>query len=159
MAHRTLTTHSAPQVAYPLGRSAYLGAALIAVWALGALAVSFWIYSELVIEGRSLVAGAAVALAGLAAARGWYTAPIGHLTWDGQVWRWQSAGYSTGESALALSVALDLQRVLWLRLENSDGACLWLWAEKSALPYRWMDLRRAVAASADANAAPLASAL
>lgn len=126
---------------------------------MGAVAVSFWIYSELAIQARSVVAGAAVVLGGLAAARGWYAAPIGHLTWDGQFWRWQSVGYSTGESAVALSVAIDLQRVLWLRLENSDGACLWLWAEKSALPHRWTELRRAVHSSARSSTATLAQPL
>ena len=41
-------------------------------------------------------------------------------------------------------VVLDVQFAILLRLDNQAGAVWWLWAEKSALPSRWLDLRRAV---------------
>jgi toxin CptA len=133
------------------------------VWAAGAAAVSAWAYFSSVNDWRVLFAVLASALAGCVAAGGWYAAPVGNLAWDGQVWRWQSEAYSTGESTLELVAVLDFQRVLWLRLENSAGASLWLWAEKSALPHRWMDLRRAAVSSVGVGsggpAAPLAPSL
>ena len=39
---------------------------------------------------------------------------------------------------------LDVQFALLLRLDNLAGAVWWLWAEQSASPARWLDLRRAV---------------
>ena len=150
--------HSAPQVTYPVGRSAFLGLALVAAWAAGAAGCGYWIFSAPVSKWRVLLVVVALLLSGCAAARSWYTSPTGQLTWDGQLWRWHSAGYAAGESALDLVIALDLQRVLWLRLQNSAGASLWLWAEKSALPFRWMDLRRAVCSAADMRDVTAASA-
>lgn len=154
-----MTTHSAPQVSYPVRRSVFLGASLFVVWTAGAGALGYWAYSALLNEWRLVLAGAALAAAGAVSLWGWRASPAGHLAWDGLSWRWQSAAYSTGESVLQLAVALDLQRVLWLRLDNSDGASLWLLAEKSALPHRWMDLRRAVVSSSGRAAGPLASPL
>lgn len=131
------------------------------VWAAGASAVGAWAYFFSVNDWRLVLAFLASTVAGSAAARGWYAAPIGCLAWDAQVWRWQSAAYSSGETTLELVVALDLQGALWLQFKNSAGASLWLWAEKSALPHRWMDLRRAVVSSAvtgpGAPATPLAT--
>lgn len=139
-----LTTHSAPQLAYPLLRSTVLGLLLFLVWLAGAVAVGVWLHAAAVVDWRMLLGAPAVGLTGLVAARSWLRSPAGHLSWDGQFWRWQSLSYTGGGAALELHVALDLRSVLWLRLENSDGAALWLWTEKSALPYRWLDLRRAV---------------
>ena len=131
------------------------------MWAAGGLACGYWIYFAAVNEWRMLLVAVAVVATGSLAARGWYTAPVGKLTWDGDSWRWQSASYASGGSPLKLTVALDLQRALWLQLENSAGANLWIWAEKSAAPHRWMDLRRAVVSSAvtgpGAPATPLAT--
>ncbi len=154
-----MTTHSAPPVQYPFARSVFLRAVLFALWAIGAAAIGFWICFGSVSAWSVSFALAAVAFAGFAAASGWAASPIGQLAWDGQLWRWQSAAYSTGVSSVELVLQVDLQRFMWLRLENSAGASLWLWAEKSALPYRWMDLRRAVVTSSGASAALLASAL
>ena len=147
-----MTTHSAPQLAYPLVRSALLGVLLLLVWVAGAVSVGYWFYGLSGFSWRVYVAVAIVVLAGLSAAHGWLRSPAGQLSWDGQLWRWQSVNYTSGGAALALTVALDLRSVLWLRLENSDGAALWLWAERSALPYRWLDFRRAVYSNAGSGA-------
>lgn len=130
---------------------------LIVVWLAGAISVVAWAYGAAGVDWRILLSSAAVVLTGLFAAHGWLGSPTGHLSWDGQFWRWQSQHYTGGGAALALEVALDLRSVLWLRLENSDGAALWLWAEKSASPHSWRDLRRAVycVARSGVQASPL----
>lgn len=75
---------------------------------------------------------------------GWQRAPVGRLQWDGQRWRWESAGYRSGTALEPPRVVLDVQFALLLQLNNQAGAVWWLWAEKSAWPSRWLDLRRAV---------------
>lgn len=136
-----------------MARSAVLGSILLAVWLAGTAASGLWFYFLSVADWRAYVAAACVLLAGAFAAYAWLHCAAGNLSWDGQFWRWQSLNYAGGGAALQLSVALDLRAVLWLRLENSDGAALWLWAEKSVLPTHWLDLRRAVysAAATDAS--------
>ena len=80
----------------------------------------------------------------MAALQGWKNSPVGQLAWDSQVWRWEGPGYQAGLAEYELSAALDLQHVMLLRLENQAHAKLWLWAERRAMPSRWLDLRRAV---------------
>ena len=93
---------------------------------------------------RQLTGVAAIVCAGSAAFHGWNTAPVGQLAWDGQVWRWEGPGYQAGVAEYDLSVALDFQNLILLRIENQAHAKLWLWAERRAFPARWLDLRRAV---------------
>ncbi|MDQ3271051.1 MAG: hypothetical protein M3Q12_02620 [Pseudomonadota bacterium] len=95
-------------------------------------------------DWRIGTAATAAVFAGMAAWLGWRSAPVGQLHWDGQVWRWESPGYQAGTPVLALAVALDLQRILLIRLDNHDHASMWLWAHRSAFPERWLDLRRSV---------------
>jgi toxin CptA len=83
-------------------------------------------------------------LSGLAAMRCWKNSPVGQLRWDGQVWHWECLGYQAGLPARGLSVGLDFQRILLLRLESQNGVVNWLWADRLAMPERWLDLRRAV---------------
>ena len=82
--------------------------------------------------------------AGVAAWRGWKSAPVGQIAWDGQVWRWEGPGYQAGVAEYQLLAAADFKNVLLLRLENQAHAKLWLWAERRTFPARWLDLRRAV---------------
>ena len=136
--------YSAPPVAYPLGRSSFQAFGLLGFWLAGAVA---WVLCALFAPSlgwRLWPIAAAVLAAGCAAAWGWKNSPLGLLRWDAQCWNWESLAYQAGTPVLALSVALDFQRVLLLRLENQDHARLWLWAERSTLPERWLDLRRAV---------------
>lgn len=136
--------HNAPPVAYPLGRSHFQGVALAGLWLAGLLVTAGWWLAAPHFDWRLGIAMAAVAAAGFAAWLGWRNAPVGQLHWDGQVWRWESPGYQAGTPVLTLSVALDLQRTMLLRLDNHDKATLWLWAHRAAMPERWLDLRRAV---------------
>ncbi|MDO8387047.1 MAG: hypothetical protein Q7T13_11690 [Polaromonas sp.] len=136
--------HNAPPVAYPLGRSLFQGWALAGLWLAGLLVTAFWWLAGPGFDWRTGLAVAAVVAAGVLAWLGWRSAPVGQLHWDGQAWFWESPGYQAGTPVLALSVALDLQRTLLIRLDNHDHASMWLWAHRSAFPERWLDLRRAV---------------
>lgn len=129
---------------YPLGRSPFLGGLLLVLWLAGLVSVLVWWSVTRQFDWRMLLAGFSVLLAGLAARITWNNLPAGQLAWDGDVWRWESVVYQTGAGEHALSVIADFQQRLLLRLENPDGASLWLWVEQNAMPERWMDLRRAV---------------
>ena len=95
-------------------------------------------------DWRLFLAVTAMILAGWAAYSGWKNSPVGQLAWDGQFWRWEGPGYQAGVAEQKLSVVVDFQNLLLLRLENPAHAQLWLWAERHVLPERWLDLRRAV---------------
>ncbi|WP_309679062.1 hypothetical protein [Polaromonas sp.] len=154
-----MTLHNAPPVVYPLGRSRFQGFLLLGLWLAGAVALLLWVFTTGQLGWRMAVAGVAVLAAGMAAHRGWKSTPTGQLAWDGQAWCWESPGYQAGTAQQQLSVIADVQRLLLLRLENPAQASLWLWAERSAMPERWLDLRRAVFATPRAAAVPPAMAV
>ena len=139
-----MSTHHAPPVVYPLGRSRFQGLLLASLWCSGFLSSLLWVYTTGSIDWRICLLWLCLASAGLAAALGWRSAPLGQLAWDGQLWRWESAGYQAGVAEQQISVIADFQHVLWLKIENQAHASLWLWLERAAMPERWLDLRRAV---------------
>ena len=136
--------HSAPPVAYPLGRSSLQAGLLLGVWLAGVAAFLLCALFAPALGWRLWLMRLAVLATGCVAAWGWKNSPLGVLHWDAQCWHWESLAYQSGTPVRRLSVVLDFQRVLLLRLENQDHARLWLWAERPALPERWLDLRRAV---------------
>ncbi len=139
-----MALHNAPPVVYPVGRSHFHAGLLLGLWLTGSMALLWWVCSAVVPAYGVAVAGVLVLCLGMAALRAWIQAPEGQLAWDGEVWRWQSAGYQAGEATYRLTVGADFQRVLLLRLENSARASLWVWAGAASFPERWLDLRRAV---------------
>lgn len=146
-----MTTHTAPPVVYPLGRSRSQAWALSGLWIACWVSAAVWFYTTGKFDGRGFFAAVAILLAGAAAGWGWKNAPVGRLAWDGQLWRWESSGYQTGTAGAKLVVIADFQQLLLLRIENQAHASLWLWAEQNALPERWLDLRRAVFSSQKAS--------
>ena len=142
-----MTIHNAPPVAYPLGRSNFLNRVLLGLWAGGLTLSIVWLWMAQRADWRVGLAFFAVGSAGLAMRSGLKGLPTGQLVWDGNAWRWESAGYQTGIAEYDVSVVADLQSRLLLRLQNPASASLWLWLERSALPERWLDLRRAIYAT------------
>jgi hypothetical protein len=136
--------YSAPSVLYPLGRSYFLGGLLLASWLSAAGITLWWWLASADAEWRPLLGCAAMLMAAWVMATGWHRAPVGRLQWDGQRWRWESVVYRSGTPLEPPVVVLDVQFALLLRLDNQAGAVWWLWAERSVLPARWFDLRRAV---------------
>jgi toxin CptA len=150
-----LTSHNAPPVVYPLGRSRFLGVFLLGLWLCGLLLTLLWfLQGGRPLDWRMALALAVVVGAGVAARIGWQNAPAGRLSWDGEVWRWESPGYQAGIAEYELSVLADFQHALLLRLENPAHARLWLWMERRGMPERWLDLRRAVYSPHKSPAAP-----
>ena len=147
-----MTTHNAPSVVYPLGRSFFQGCLLAGFWCAGLLVTAAWFYAAGRLDWRIFLVAFMALAAGFAAFHGWQHSPAGNLAWDGQLWRWESASYQTGVAEQKILILADFQNVLLLRIENQAGASLWLWAERKAAPDRWMDLRRAVYSPARAVA-------
>lgn len=116
----------------------------------------FWLLTVQRFDWRIGVAFLAVLFAGVAVRSGINNLPTGQLVWDGKAWRWESAGYQTGVAEYEVAVVADLQSRLLLRLENPASASLWLWLERSALPERWLDLRRAIYSTRRASPSALA---
>ena len=113
-----MTIHNAPPVVYPLGRSFFLGAILLALWLFGLILAIFWLYTAQRFGWRLGAAFVAVVCAGSAAGSGWLKLPVGQLAWDGKAWRWESSTYQTGASEYEVSVIADFQSRMLLRLEN-----------------------------------------
>lgn len=101
-----------------------------------------------------LLAVGALALSGLIGFIGLRSTPTGQLVWDGQHWHWESTAYQAGIAEQEVLVAADFQNIVLLRIKNHANASLWLWAERSALPERWLDLRRAIYSPQRISAGP-----
>jgi toxin CptA len=161
---------NAPSVQYPVGRCRFYAVLLVGLGllALAVLLAWWWPLLRTGVEGP-LAVGRTERVAGVlgvlfwlgwavGAALSWRRSPIGVLQWDALaspdeqaekpgLWRWRSAAYQGGTSLLQVSVALDLQSRLLLRLRNNDAAQSWIWVEASSVPGRWSDLRRALVAT------------
>ena len=139
-----LFIHSAPPVVYPLGRSRFQAGVLGLIWLAGAVLMLAW-WRTSAYGGGGLVAGlVAVVISGGFAWKSHRIAPVGKLAWDGQEWRIESEGLPSASTAFDLVVLADFQLVVLLRLQNLAGAKLWLWLDRTAMPERWMDMRRAI---------------
>lgn len=139
-----MSLHNAPSVIYPLGRSRFLGWLLLLAWGVAGVLTAAWWHTAAVGDARPGLGWATWLVAGAFMARGWLGSPLGQLGWDGQHWTWESPVYQGGGNLEAPYVVLDLQSAVLLRLDNPAGASWWLWAERRALPPRWLDLRRAM---------------
>ena len=139
-----MNRHNAPPVVYPLGRSLFLCRWLLALWFAGLLSVLLWAASARLLAGAVTLALVVVLGAGMALWVSWKNLQCGQLTWDGDIWYWESMGCQECNALHELSVVADLQSRLLLRFEGQTGKGLWLWAERASLPDRWLDLRRAV---------------
>ena len=136
--------HNAPPVVYPLGPSRVHAWILAGLWVAGLCVVVLWSYLSEQKVWQIFAAVCTVALVGVAAHRSWKSCLVGHLAWDGQVWRWESSGHQPAVAEQRIHVLLDLQHMMLLRFENQAKAQLWLWPERHVQPERWLDFRRAV---------------
>lgn len=130
---------------YPLGSSDFLGFLLLSIWLTGLTTGFLWwsaggqpAWQAVLLLVFSLGAGL-VALSGL---RSWVT--TGELVWDGQHWRHETADSQTTLTLRRVSVMLDLQFVLVLKLEHQARAASWVWVQRVQSAHKWLCLRRAL---------------
>lgn len=144
--------HGAPSVSYPVGRSAFVGVLLLAIWSLGLLVCLAFAWHG-ASAARLAALMAACAASGAWVGWWWWRQPAGLLAWDTAAWSWSEGDphVRTG----GLEVVLDLQSLLLLRW-RSTGQARWLWAERARLPARWDALRRAVYSRANPEGPPRA---
>jgi len=84
----------------------------LCLWLTGSLLTLLWIYGSHAFDWRLYLALTAVMLAGAVAYKGWKSAPVGQLIWDGQCWRWEGTGYLTGVAE---------QKLAWHACELEQG--------------------------------------
>lgn len=134
--------HSAPAVTYPVGRCRFHAGLLAGLLVMGAGVLVTWVQHDDAIAMRHAAAGLLWLICALAVVRLWWRSPTGSLTWDGQLWTWAGEG---GEPyPVALSMTLDSQTALLLRLQADGAPSLWVWLEQRRAPARWLPCRRAV---------------
>lgn len=133
--------HSAPAVSYPVGRSSMRALLLLLPLTVGGVVGLLWVGQAErpgLVHGWALLAWGGSAVAVFLELR----RPCqGLLRWDGQEWRWETAGHG---SVGTVRVRLDWQRGLLLEFRHLDGAVSWLWPERQTAPLQWDALRRAV---------------
>ena len=142
--------HDAPSVSYPVGRSRSADRLLSIVWTCGVCCVAAACYRFDSADWRVGLLALSIIGAGAAAWRSTLrrTASV-ELSFDGR--HWSLAG-SSGLGAAGAKAALDFQSSLLVCLTDADRSRRWVWLDRSTLPERWQDLRRAVY-----SRAPLAS--
>lgn len=141
--------HSAPSVSFPVGRSRLARRLLWGLWALGAVALAAWCIQFSGAPWRTALMGVVLAAAAHAA---WVASRLGEgarLRWDGSHWSCDGA-VRLGDAGV--TVHLDLQSLVLVRLREPGGLAMWLWLERSSDPARWLDLRRALYAAAPSAA-------
>lgn len=132
--------HNAPSVSYPVGRSHFQAWLFVLILVLGLIVDIFWSTQSLWGWRQGLMA-VTLCLACVFAWQEWQRIPQGTLAWDGAVWC-----FNKGQQSVAgqISVLLDFQFILLLRMTPIKGARLWLWAERRRQAPLWLALRRAV---------------
>ena len=113
---------------------------MLGMWGIGLAGVVGWSVLAQPTWPRILLAIAVAALTGAVAGRAWFRTTAGMLSWDGEGWSWAER---THTEIGAPEVALDAQRILLLRWVAAKRV-RWFWLERTVLPARWDDLRRAV---------------
>lgn len=132
-----------PSLSFKVGRSRWqtvtgslfvgLGAATALGMVLGPSHFSPW---------AAVFAVFASIFSGLVFYRAWRYAPVGTLHWDGTHWHWAD---NVDYSVLGLSVTMDLQRWMLVRLERVAARPLWIWLEHGEESHTaWIALRRAL---------------
>lgn len=136
--------HRAPAVSFSVGRSRWHLGCVIGLSAVSlGVALVFALNQSLGDWRAAAVLGAALVAPALAL-RSWQQSPLGQLRWDGEHWHW--SGFAATQSC-HLSLLVDFQRVLLVRLSCVDQPPVWLWLEAAPGNLHWLPLRRAIVSS------------
>ncbi len=135
---------SAPSVSYPVGRSRMARGLLLGIWCLGAAGLAAWCLQFSGAGWRTALLALALLVAGIAARRAAHLGEGAQLQWNGQHW---SCTGSAQLSAGRVSIHLDFQSLVLVRLSEPGRRAVWLWLDRTSLTSRWLDLRRALHAT------------
>lgn len=93
-----------------------------------------------------MISAVSVLVAGLFLFRYGGSLGSGFLAWDGLGWHWEEnrEGPRSNLTDQSIAVLGDFQRSMVLVLSDNSGNKIWLFAQKSFSPERWLDFRRAV---------------
>lgn len=139
--------HAAPSVNYPVGRSAFAGAAGAVLLLAGFAACAAWSV-QAPWSWRQAAGWAAVFASALIVGWGWWRCATGVLRWDGLDWTWEEGGSVDAGRPV---IALDLQSRLLLHWLPESGAKRWLWLERKSDASHWDALRRAIYSTASTH--------
>jgi hypothetical protein len=132
--------HNAPTVSYPVGRSHFQAALLIFLLVAAIMTWFLWVANAPWGWRQGLMI-VTLCLAALFAWQQWQLTCQGMLSWDGTTWCFSGTHSSVMGS---ISVQLDFQFLLFLKMTPLSGPQLWLWAERKRHEPLWVPLRLAV---------------
>jgi hypothetical protein len=133
--------HRAPAVTYLVGRSVCHGWLLGLTIVVGMVAGLLWRFQAEPELGWQLLYATVLSLCSLSAFGVWWRSPCGILHWDGQVWKFNTQNKSFSG---VVTVHLDLQWCLLLRMRVPGDSGRWFWLEYGKDALNWHALRRAV---------------
>ena len=150
--------HNAPSVVYPVGRSAWMGHALVV---LGLLTLVTALVAAFTMEAARQTWFAPLFVLWLGwcawAWRQWRRSPAGWLRWqaDGRaqpdavagLWCWQHDRAAAGIELRSVEPVLDLQARWLLRLGGAATVPRWVCLEATGDPSSWPAMRRALTAA------------
>ena len=148
--------HSAPSVSFPVGRSRFASRLVAGVWLLGAAAFVAWCLEYSGAGWRTAALVVLLLVAGLGVRRATRAGEGSLLKWDGQLW---SCSGKLCFGNATMTPQLDFQSLMLVRLQEQGRRTAWLWLDRAFDPTRWLDLRRAVHASAAVRRAASSSSI
>lgn len=143
---------SAPPVSYPAGRSVLYGWLLSLVWVSALVVMLSWSGLADDLSWRWTLCWCVLVLTGVMAVWSWLQTSIGQLWWTGHAWLWVTPDGQQMQGQLHLR--LDWQRGMLVRFEPADSPGHWAWVERHRRPDGWLDLRRALHATAGMTLTP-----
>lgn len=136
--------HRAPAVNHNVGRSRWHVVCLVV---LGVASLAFalvFAFRQSPADWRVTVVLLTALLVPVPGILGWIHAPVGQLRWDGLQWYWSEFRFS---GSCRLSLLMDWQNVMLVRVLAVDHRPVWLWLESSADRRHWLAVRRAIVSS------------
>lgn len=132
--------HHPPPISVTVRRAAWHKYVLLALWLLG-VAASWAFVVQQTSGGQRFVVPVSCVVAGVLAWHGWTSSVTGRLQWNGEHWYWT---HFDGSPVGLLSILLDFQRFVLVRLVSEKGDSVWLWLHSAQVDAPWLALRRAL---------------
>ena len=132
--------HRPPPISVTVPRADWQWRVICCLWGVGVLASVAFVQQQTTTWPRVLLPLSCL-LVGAVAWRAWKNTLTGRLQWDGQCWYWT---HFDGLPVRELSILLDFQRLLLVKLVSQQGDVTWLWLQAAQMDRHWLALRRAL---------------